>query len=75
MKVSENYKANWDKTNQWLMANAPDYVISTIAELADHLIAASDSLLDIQIKLNKYIEDNKPVPEASKPRRWWQIWK
>jgi len=42
---SEHYKRYWQVTNEWLQANAPDYVIKCVEELAQLTQELGEELL------------------------------
>ncbi len=53
---SEHYKQNWDKANEWLHENAPDYVLESVKELADiseRLSGVGHIVLDYAEKASK----------------------
>ena len=46
--VSENYEKNWQKANQWLRENAPDWVMEVLFEAFVTMSQSIDQLVKIR---------------------------
>ncbi len=75
---SEHYKENKAKTDEWLNANAPDFVVMVLDEHTEVLKARMDYLIGVnnQLVINSLaeIEENeKNVKESSGKSVYWVI--
>ena len=60
MKVSKHYEENWERTNRWLLENAPEYVIKCMEELTAHWTLALKELKEINESLDRLGRKNFP---------------
>lgn len=47
------YEKNWEETNTWLVANAPDFVIKTIYALSERLTYTAELLTAAKEEVEK----------------------
>lgn len=53
MQVTQHFKENWERSNEWLKENAPDYVFECVEELSHHMILAIRELEKVQKALDE----------------------
>jgi len=78
MKPSRLYEESREATNEWLVENAPHYVISNLNEVADIMKRQHARIVELEghiAEITKGVEEMGDIIQEELNRPWWKFWK